>query len=217
MEQSITLSKKIYNYIIEEITSGHLRMGQIIDENGIMELFGSSKTPIREAILSLENDGIIEKRGKSYFVCFIEPDEINQIFEARRELEAIAVYYAAKRIQKAELKQLSDILKKIRKSTDEDEPADLANLNGKFHSIIARASRNKYIENEVNLLRLKLRIVRVTLFTSIERRSDELAEHSAIYEALANGDAEKARTLMYNHETDVWEYVNKYIIPKLYY
>ncbi|WP_297214931.1 GntR family transcriptional regulator [Thermoplasma sp.] len=217
MEQSITLSKKIYNYIIEEITSGHLRMGQIIDENGIMELFGSSKTPIREAILSLENDGIIEKRGKSYFVCFIEPEEINQIFEARRELEAIAVYYAAKRIQKAELKQLNDILKKIRKSTDEDEPADLANLNGKFHSIIARASRNKYIENEVNLLRLKLRIVRVTLFTSIERRSDELTEHSAIYEALANGDADKARTLMYNHETDVWEYVNKYIIPKLYY
>ena len=217
MEQSITLSKKSYNYIIEEITSGHLRMGQIIDENGIMELFGSSKTPIREAILSLENDGIIEKRGKSYFVCFIEPEEINQIFEARRELEAIAVYYAAKRIQKAELKQLNDILKKIRKSTDEDEPADLANLNGKFHSIIARASRNKYIENEVNLLRLKLRIVRVTLFTSIERRSDELTEHSAIYEALANGDADKARTLMYNHETDVWEYVNKYIIPKLYY
>jgi len=217
MESTITLSRKIYGYLMEEITSGRLRMGQIIDENAIMELFRISKTPIREAIFSLENDGIIEKRGKSYFVSFIGPDEINQIFEARRELEAIAAYYAAQRIQKSELNQLSYVLKMIKKSTEEDQPADLANLNGKFHSIIAKASKNKYIEDEVNLLRLKLRIVRVTLFSSLERRSDELLEHSQIYEALVNKDAEQARALMYNHETDVWEYVNKNIIPKLYY
>lgn len=61
MQENVILSKKIYSYIIDEIVSGRLRMGQIIDENKIKDVFNVSKTPIREAIISLENEEVVKK------------------------------------------------------------------------------------------------------------------------------------------------------------
>nr|WP_287950049.1 GntR family transcriptional regulator [Acidiplasma sp.] len=153
MQENVILSKKIYSYIIDEIVSGRLRMGQIIDENKIKDVFNVSKTPIREAIISLENEEVVKKNGKSYFVSFIEPEEIDQIFEARRELESIAAFLAAQRMQRQELKQMENIITKLKDVNGETDPIELANLNGKFHSLIAKASGNKYIESCVNSMR----------------------------------------------------------------
>ena len=113
-------------------------------------------------------------------------------------------------------KSLEDILDKIQLIGDGD-PVSLANINGKFHALVAKGSGNEYIEKFLSSLRLRLRIVRVTLFTSMERRDDELKEHRAIADSILNGEAELARKAMQDHEKDVLEYVKKTVIPKLYY
>ena len=67
------------------------------------------------------------------------------------------------------------------------------------------------------MLRLRLRIVRITIFTSAGRRSEEKEEHEEITQAILSNDPKKAAEAMRKHQLDVWEYVKREIVPKLYY
>lgn len=216
--EKIPLSLKAYDLIMNMILTGQLRMGQSITEDMLKNHLGMSKTPIREAIISLENDGIISKMGRFYNVVYLTKDQINEIYEFKVELEALAAYYATMRMSasmKRNLKQINDKITKM--STDDADPITLANLSGKLHALIAKGSGNSYIEKEINMLRLRLRIVRITIFTSAGRRTEEKEEHEVITQAILRNDPLKAAEAMRKHQIGVWEYVRNEIVPKLYY
>ncbi len=216
--EKVPLSLKAYDMIMNMIMTGQLRMGQSITEDMLKNQLGMSKTPIREAIISLENDGIISKMGRFYNIVYLTKDQINEIYEFKAELEALAAYYATLRMSasmKRNLKQINDKISKM--STDDADPIALANLSGKLHALIAKGSGNSYIEKEINMLRLRLRIVRITIFTSAGRRTEEKDEHEEITQAILGNDPRKAAEAMRKHQMDVWEYVKTEIVPKLYY
>lgn len=218
MNQRVTLGKKAYNSIIERIMDGRLRMGQVFTEDTLNRELGMSKTPIREAITSLENEGVVSKNGRSYSIVYLEKEQIDEIYEFKREVETLAAYLAATRmstILRANLKEVNDTLTKI--SKDDTNPVNLANLSGKLHAIIARGSGNGLVEKNVTNMRLMLRIVRVSLFAISERRVEEIREHTEITRAILDEDADRARKAMYDHQTDVWNYVKNSIVPRLYY
>ncbi len=216
--EKIPLSLKAYDMIMNMIMTGQLRMGQSVTEDMLKNQLGMSKTPIREAIISLENDGIISKVGRFYNIVYLTKEQINEIYEFKVELEALAAYFATIRMSaamKRNLKQIDDKISKM--STADADPIALANLSGKLHALIAKGSENTYIEKEINMLRLRLRIVRITIFTSAGRRTEERNEHEDITRAILGNDPKEAAEAMRKHQMDVWEYVKNEIVPKLYY
>ena len=216
--EKVRLSLKAYDMIMNMIMTGQLRMGQSITEDMLKNQLGMSKTPIREAIISLENDGIISKVGRFYNIVYLTKEQINEIYEIKVELEALAAYFATIRMNaamKRTLKQINDKIAKM--STEDADPIALANLSGKLHALIAKGSGNSYIEKEINMFRLRLRIVRITIFTSAGRRTEEKEEHEEITQAILSNDPKKAAEVMRKHQMDVWEYVKNEIVPKLYY
>ena len=216
--EKVPLSLKAYNMIMNMIMNGQLRMGQSITEDMLKNQLGMSKTPIREAIISLENDGIISKVGRFYNVVYLAKEQIDEIYEFKAELEALAAYYSTIRMTPAMKRNLKLISQKIsRMSTDDADPIALANLSGKLHALIAKGSGNSYIEKNITNLRLHLRIVRITIFTSAGRRAEEKADHEEITEAILGNDPHKAADIMRKHQMDVWQYVKNEIVPKLYY
>ncbi len=215
---NLDLSKQAYQNIIEMISNGTLKMGQIITESAMKDKLGMSKTPIREAFASLQFEGVITKTGRSYSIIYPEKEEIDEIYEFKCEVEALAAYFAAKRMTTEERKDLSRIsLEIINENKNKGDPVKLANLSGMLHELIAKGSKNELIRKDISSMRLKLRIVRISLFASMERQNAELAEHMLIVNAILEGNAEKARKAMYNHQKDVWEYVKEKVIPRLYY
>jgi DNA-binding GntR family transcriptional regulator len=215
---NLDLSKQAYQNIIEMISNGTLKMGQIITESAMKDKLGMSKTPIREAFASLQFEGVITKTGRSYSIIYPEKEEIDEIYEFKCEVEALAAYFAAKRMTTEERKDLSRIsLEIINENKNKGDPVKLANLSGMLHELIAKGSKNELIRKDISSMRLKLRIVRISLFASMERQNAELAEHMLIVNAILEGNAEKARKAMYNHQKDVWEYVKDKVIPRLYY
>lgn len=216
--EKVPLSLKAYDMIMHMIMTGQLRMGQSITEDMLKNQLGMSKTPIREAIISLENDGIISKMGRFYNIVYLTKEQINEIYEFKVELESLAAYLATTRMSaamKRNLKQINDKISKM--STDDADPIVLANLSGKLHALIAKGSGNSYIEKEINMLRLRLRIVRITIFTSSGRRIEEKEDHEEITQAILSNDPKKASDAMRRHQLDVWNYVKNEIVPKLYY
>jgi len=96
------------------------------------------------------------------------------------------------------------------------DPIVLAELNGSIHMEIARASGNKYLAGFINRVGLKLLIVRISIFTSYERRLEEVREHSGIVEAVLRRDPKLAREAMERHMDRVVAYVKGKILPLLF-
>jgi DNA-binding GntR family transcriptional regulator len=218
MKQRIPLSKIAYNAIMQRVVGSEFRTGQTFTEEFLKKELKISRTPIREALGYLQSEGIISKNGRSFSVVYLNENEIDEIYEVRRELESLAAYLSAIRMSTEERKELKKFLKTvIRASNNNTSPVTLTSLNGKLHSLISAGSKNSLILKELENIRLKLTIVRVSILSTIERREKDLNEHVSIVNAIINFDPEEARRKMYEHQTNVWAYVKYTVIPKLYY
>lgn len=211
----MSLSKTAYERILDYIITGKYKPGSVLKEEELASILKISRTPIREALAKLEKEGIIVKNGKSYSVIPLSQSDIIQLYEIRIPLEAEAAKLAANRATDEEINKITKILDEI-KNTKENDPLILANLNGDLHRTIAEASHNKYLVDILDNIRIKLKIVRVTLFTSFQRKDEELKEHEDIVVAIRDRDQDRAYNMMKRHEENVLNYVKRNILPILF-
>ncbi|GGP19443.1 GntR family transcriptional regulator [Thermocladium modestius] len=213
-----SLSEKVYKELLSNIVAGKFRLGESLREDTLASMLNVSRTPVREALARLERDGLVVKKGKSYTIIPLTRDDVLQLYEVRKPLEALAAELAARRItddQARELQNLANRMKEEAAKQDPD-PVLLADLNGKIHNSIANIGGNKYLAEFLNEIRLKLMIVRVTLFTTYGRRIEEVMEHSAIIDAVVSRDAKLARDKMEIHMSNVVKDVESKILPLLF-
>lgn len=217
-KQKLTLTETAYKYIFDGIMNGRYRAGQSISPDVLAKNLSMSKTPIREALLQLETEGLVLRNGRFYNVIYLDEEEIVELYEVRAILESEAAAMAAARLTDEVAMDLRETLKIIRKmSTQENpDPLVLADLNGKLHAMIATASGNRYIVEYTRNIRLKLKVVRTTLFSSFDRRNVEVSEHEKVIEAVLSGDQSLARRRMWEHEMEVLEYLRNSVLNKIY-
>jgi DNA-binding GntR family transcriptional regulator len=211
------LSKMAYDEILKKIVAGEYRQGQLLTEDKLCKELNMSRTPVREALRVLESEGVIKKVNRSYTVIYVTAKEVEFLYEVRIPLEITASGLAAERATEQDIQEMERVLRDVEGETfkENPDPAKLAELNGYFHDILARASGNPFLQSYLREVRLKLRIVRVTLFTSFDRRLDELREHKEIFNAVKARDSSRAREDMAEHERNVLEYLRNRVFPIL--
>ncbi|MEM4086828.1 MAG: GntR family transcriptional regulator, partial [Saccharolobus sp.] len=175
----MSLSQLAYESILNYIVTGKYKPGSTLKEEELASILKISRTPIREALVRLEKEGVIIKNGKSYTVVPLSENDILQLYEVRIALESEAAKLAALRANEDDIYNMLKIFSNIKNETSSD-PLILANLNGNLHRAIAEASHNKYLIEILDNIRIKLKIVRVTLFISFQRRDEELKEHQDV-------------------------------------
>ena len=208
------LAEIAYSKILNNIVSGKYKPGQRITEEQLCRDLNISRTPVREALRMLLSEGVIKKENKSYSVVYLNADEVRMLYEIRIPLESLAARLAAQRVTEEELRNMEEILMKVKEETMKDNPdaLTLANLNGSFHDAVAKASKNSYLSSCLASIRLKLKIVRISLFSSLERRRDEFSEHYSIFLAIKNKDPDSAERLMIEHERKVLDFLEKRVL-----
>ncbi len=197
---------RIVENIEKSIDSGVYPMGsRLPPERELAQSFDVSRPTIREAIIALEVRGRIEvKTGSGVYV--LTPAEISEptaninafeITQARALIEGEVAAIAATSITESELKQLHKTV------LDMKDEKNMAIADEEFHLIIARSTRNAaMILSVTNLWALRSSSIEIIEDYNSVCRSDNsktIAEHNAIYEALAAGNAAEARTTMHNH------------------
>ena len=217
-ENRLTLTETAYKYIFEGILNGKYRAGQSISPDNLATSLNMSKTPVREALVQLEVEGLVFRNGRYYNVIYLDEQEVLELYEIRSLLESEAAYLATLKMTPEIMGKLREALDLIKKQNQlpEPEPIKLADLNGKFHSIIASASGNRYIAEYTSNIRLKLKVIRTTLFSSYDRRISEINEHEAVLRAMETGKAEEARDLMKSHADEVVQYLKNSVLNKMY-
>ncbi|QIB35489.1 GntR family transcriptional regulator [Ancylobacter pratisalsi] len=177
----------------EDIVVGRLRPGQRLDEVGLAERFGVSRTPIREALIQLAASGMVEMRPRrGTFVTLLGPRELVESFELMAEVEASCARLAAQRMGPSDQKAISEAHAACCQAVADGDEAAYYPANALFHAAIYAATNNRVLRAEALRLQLTLQPYR-RLQLKVPRRIDaSLAEHESILEALLKGDGASA-------------------------
>lgn len=209
---SLSKSVQIRLALADEITSGILQVGQLLDEQKVAERFGTSRTPARKAIHDLAIAGLVEMRPRRRaVVASVTPDQVVNMFEMTAELEAVCVRLATYRmtpIERGRLQQLHGDAVHIVESED-FESYDLYNLA--FHEIIYEATRNDYMARHAMELRIRLAPFRRTQLRNHGRLRRSRDEHEGMMNAINRGDGEEAAVLMRAHMLNAASALSKYL------
>lgn len=180
----------IYESIREKILTETYRAGHKLSENTIAEEFGCSRTPIREILQRLSNDGLVVIKPKSgTYVRHETKKECIELLQVRAYLEALAFHLCIQRITDRQIKQLEKIEREM-DSLVEAVPIDMmkyAKLHYQFHHHIVKSSKNELLLN--NFERLNLRYSYL-FFQVMDESTGRLSqdEHELIVTYLKNRD-----------------------------
>lgn len=138
----ITTKHQIYKALRREIITGRKRPGERLAVNAIVAIFGTSVTPVRDALQMLSQEGLVAIKPRSgYFVIQVTLKELRDMFELREILETAAVELAARQITADQIKALRHV--HVGYTGDDDDSYDrYTDENRQFHYLVARASGN---------------------------------------------------------------------------
>ena len=182
---------EIKNYIIALKSSPN----EPLSEVKLAAQLGMSRTPVREALKRLENEGMLVSYGKrGTFINIPTKEEIKDIFQVRLFLETAATELAASRLDMDQLKEFEN---QIRRFGEGKGKGDFVELGRRFHFFIIEGSGNKVLMEILRNLYTKLDMIR--LFSYGFRRTEAVDEHLEIIKALQKRDEALSRACMQKH------------------
>lgn len=181
--------------IRQRIFSGDLRPGSKIDQEALATELGMSKLPVREALISLDSEGLINsiaRRGA--FVAELTRDDIRDHYQIFGTVAGLAAERAASSLTDAELTELEELLEQMEAV---DEPVRQEQLNHEFHRRINVAGQSRRLASVIGLLSKSLPSHFYEFHT--EWADTARDDHRKILEALKDRDAEAASQAMTDH------------------
>lgn len=141
-----SLKREIYNSILEEVVEGVYKPGDIINEKNLIEKYGVSKSPIRDALIELCNEGVLVCHPRyGYDVVRIDEKEIKDIVEFRAMVEVSCLKKAVPTMTKEDIEELRNFT--LNECSGDDPNTKLINHwynNSRFHLKLLSYSRNEY-------------------------------------------------------------------------
>ncbi|MFT4151550.1 MAG: GntR family transcriptional regulator [Paracoccaceae bacterium] len=197
-------SDEAHAILRQRIMCADLPPGAVIDERALIDEMGIGRTPLRESIVRLEQEGLVVSRGRrGYFVAETSPFDLFRAFELRREIECFAAARAAERRTDADLEAFDAFFARL-DTEMADHAEDVAwhlEADEEFHALVAEASDNRFAGQYLSFLfglsvrSLYLSRVPVTL------AYEEMDNYRAVFDAIARRDAPAAEAAMRLHLT----------------
>ena len=197
------LSSSLFSRLQTDILTGKIRSGEKLTEQRICEQYSVSRTPVREALRQLETDGLIESiPNRGAYVIGFSSQDIEDMYQLRKIYEIQAVRWAIERITDEELDQLEETFEFMEFYTMKGDKEKMLNINTHFHQLIYSASHNRMLQHLLASYQIYIKHIRTSSRSDKEYLKLVLEEHRAIFEAMAAGDAERAKTLTVEHITN---------------
>ncbi|MDD2401666.1 MAG: GntR family transcriptional regulator [Clostridia bacterium] len=194
------LGDMVYESLRDAIVSQVLAPGERLMETELAEEMGVSRTPVREAIRKLELEGyIVMLPRKGAYVSGLSIKDINDVFEVRGALEALASGLAAARATQDEIEQMERDLVAEAAHFETSDLLKTIEVDVKFHEMIYSASRNTRLQGLIKDLRDQVQRFRTTTLAVPGRMKFALEEHKMIVEAIASGDIQGAKDAAREH------------------
>lgn len=207
-ERPGTVAQDVYDYLRAELLAGRLVAGTWLREQEVATALNVSRTPVREAVRRLAQDGLVvieANRG----VRVHEPDlaEARATYAVRATLEGMAAGLAAERVGADTRSRLEEQLRSMTEAAKDDAARHIEADNA-FHALVAELSGNPVLHEYIE--RLNVRITRIKVITRhLNPTGFAREQHAAIAGAILSGDADTARQRMENHVRANLEFIER--------
>jgi DNA-binding GntR family transcriptional regulator len=197
-----TLKSHIFNGLRDAIVSGRYRPGDRLNESKIAREFGISRIPVREALMQLQEHGLVmnhERRGM--FVTKLNDEDVQRINSLRVVLEAEALKLCRLKISKQDAARLTDIMAQMEAWTERTE-IDAAALDLQFHRTLWEAAGNPYLTKTLDSLVTSLFAHKALEYVSADLKRWTLHHHRALLDvALGNSTIEPEAAIIIHLRT----------------
>ena len=193
---------KAYEWIRDAIESSEIEMGAPLPENLLAREIGVSRTPIREALRSLEQDGyvkIIPQKGA--FVSEISLEDLKEIYDIRKLLEPFAALSAVNRIPEEEIDEMEKGWKALKKAAlaGEVDLTRVSEMDLLLHLTITKYATNKRIGAIITTYHAQIKRFQKLSAQSLANIHETIGQHVEILEKLRERDARGLSSLLYEH------------------
>ena len=200
--KTVSLADRVFDKLEDDILFGRYAKGEILTELRLVEELGVSRTPIREALRRLAQERLIAETGKGSVVLGITKEDLQDILNIRLAVEGLATYYATLNMTPEGLDELRHIVELQEFYTSRNDPAHIKEMDDQFHNLICTISGRQVIADTLRPLHRKIQNYRRSSMADTARARAATQEHRAIFEAMAAGDAERAKALTVEHITN---------------
>lgn len=195
LERPQLLTDRVCERIREAIVRGELKLGEQVSEAQLAQRMDVSKTPVREALLRLKRDGLVEihpQRGT--FVFRLEPDQVGHLCRYRAMMETAALREAIAVHADALAADMARLVAEMRKGEKLRDLQALARIDMEFHALFFAHCPNQYLSAGYEVIRSQLVALRYR-----SPITNAVASHQVLVDAVKAGDADHATALLREH------------------
>ena len=200
MDAYLPLRDVVFNTLREAILKGELKPGERLMELQLAAKLGVSRTPIREAIRMLEQEGLavtIPRKGAE--VAKMTEKDMEDVLQIREALDELAAKIACEQISEEQLEELVATMHEFDESTKTDNVKKIAEADVKFHDIIYQSTGKPKLVNMLNNLREQMYRYRVEYLKDENNYPTLMKEHKDIVEGLVRKNKMQVSETMHQH------------------
>ena len=213
--ESQSLKARAYKALKAAITEMNIYDSKVelrLDERDLSAKFGISRTPLREALAQLDQEGLVRvvaRRG--IFIVRKTKAEIMEMITVWAALESMAATLACKVASDAELAALHELVDEFGQDAVARRMGEYSDANITFHQAIIGLGKNQLISNITDGLFVHIRAIRNRAIFESDRAKRSIADHKDIIEALETRNAERAGRLVCDHTMRLRDHVERYV------
>jgi DNA-binding GntR family transcriptional regulator len=205
LPERTNLRNQVYDVLKKRIILREIPSGKKINEEELAKSLGVSRTPIRETLVRLEHEGVVEiipRRGA--FVVSQSKEKVRDLLQVREVLEGLVARLATENMKSELLDRIKCSLEKVSSTDDDDNrllkytPADV-----EFHALLLEACDNELLKTMMENLNVHLQMVRLRTVALPGRPEQTVLEHYEIVEAIEKRDSILAEKIMKEHVASV--------------
>jgi len=205
-QAQITYQQQAYEYVKRQIFELKIKPGEYVADSQVAEELGISRTPVREALYKLENEGLlVSVARKGWRVYSLSLEDIHHIFDVKAAVEGMLAFKAAACEDETLREQLREAIRKMHTATEADDPQAWLKADIALHETLFRMVRNERAERIVANLNDQWHRLRIGFAAMQGRIARSTEEHVLFVDAILEGDGERAQRAMQEHLNHVRE------------
>ncbi len=198
--KTVSLANQVFERLEADILGGRYAAGEIISENRLAKDLGVSRTPIREALSRLDDEGLVTESTSGTMVVGITDSDVDDLYQVKKLLEPMVVKRAAEKVTEEELTEIEDIVERQEFYAGKGDMEKVRDLDTDFHDLIFIASTSTSLSRILSPVHHKImKFRKASLEADPGRAVESVKEHKGIFMALKEGDGNKAEKLMKEH------------------
>ncbi len=206
-----SLATQVYDLLWNRIVTQQVQPGEKLSDVQLSKDLGISRTPVREALYRLVQDGIVQNQSlRGFYLATFSSQDVTEIYDLRTALEVLAVRLALPNLSQTELEQAQfelDEVQKLLEAGNDKAREKFLKIDRDFHRLLVRSTQNRRLENNLDSLHAQIEVFQLYGIHLKNVVDLSLEHHQLIVKALIQRNREAAERAMERHIQEVKAHV----------